>query len=103
MLHLASPPGIYLLSTPNNQLLMSLQRLHDDQIHIWGSLDIFPLNYLELPYHTSEELLSISCLKIWGNTQEPHNDMDYLLVCTGEASGAESYSIALVWISPHQV
>ena len=31
---LASPPGIYLLSTPNNQLLTSLQRLYDDQILI---------------------------------------------------------------------
>ena len=31
---LASLPGIYLLSTPNNQLLMSLQRLYDDRIHI---------------------------------------------------------------------
>ena len=29
--------------------------------------------------------------------------MAYLLVHTGDASGAESYSLALVWISPHQV
>ena len=28
--------------------------------------------------------------------------MAYLLVCTGDASGTESYSLALVWISPHQ-
>ena len=97
---------------------MSLQRLYDDQICIfaskedrwgnnmmalWGNLNICPhLNYLELPYHTSGELLSISHLKIWGDIQEPHNDMAYLLVCTGDASGAESYGMALVWISPHQ-
>ena len=31
---LASPPGIYPLSTLNNPLLMSLQRLHDDRICI---------------------------------------------------------------------
>ena len=65
---MASPPGIYLLSTPNNQLFMSLQKLYDDWIHIlcqqgrqvvnnmmalWGNLDICPhLNYLELQYHT---------------------------------------------------
>ena len=29
---MASPPGIYSLSTLNNQLLTSLQRLHDDRI-----------------------------------------------------------------------
>ena len=28
--------------------------------------------------------------------------MAYLLVHTGDASWAESYSLALVWISPHQ-
>ena len=29
--------------------------------------------------------------------------MAYLLVCTGDASGAESYGMALVWISSYQV
>ena len=29
--------------------------------------------------------------------------MAYLLVCTGDALGAESYGMTLVWISPHQV
>ena len=71
---------------------------------LWGNLGICPcLNYLELPYHPSGELLSVSHLKIWGDIQEPHNDMAYLLVCTGDASGAKSYGLALVWISPHQV
>ena len=76
-------------------------RLVDNMMAIWGNLSICPcLDYLKLPYHTSQELLSISHLKIWGNTQEPHNDMAYLLVCTGDASGAKSYGLALVWISP---
>ena len=75
----------------------------DNMMALWGNLNICPcLNYLELQYHTSGELLSISCLKIWGDTQELHNDMAYLLVHTGDASGTESYSLALVWISPHQ-
>ena len=70
---------------------------------LWGNLSICPcLDYLELPYHTSGELLSISGLKVWGDTQESHNDMAYLLMCTGDTSGAESYGLALVWISPHQ-
>ena len=29
--------------------------------------------------------------------------MAYLLVCTGDTLGAESYGMALEWISPHQV
>ena len=79
-------------------------RWGNDMMDLWGNLNICPhLSYLELPYHTSGELLSISHLKIWGNIQEPHNNMAYLLVCTGDASGAESYGLALVWISPHQV
>ena len=78
-------------------------RWGDNMMALWGNLDICPhLDYLELPYHTSGEFLSISCLKVWGDTQEPHNDMAYLLVCTGDASGAESYGLAPVWISPHQ-
>ena len=70
---------------------------------IWGDLSICPhLDSLELPCHTLGELLSISHLKIWGDTQEPHNDMAYLLVCTEGGSEAKSYGMALVWISPHQ-
>ena len=70
---------------------------------ICGDLNIFPhLDSLELPCHTIGELLSISHLKIWGDTQEPHNNMAYLLVHTEGDSEAESYGMALVWISPHQ-
>ena len=47
----------------------------------WGSLSICPhLNHVELPYHTPGELLSISCLKVWGDAQEPHGSMAYPLV-----------------------
>ena len=37
-----------------------------------------------------------------GNTQEPCNDMAYLLVHTEGDSEAEIYGMALVWTSPHQ-
>ena len=75
-----------------------------DMMALWGNLHICPhLNSLELPCHTPEELISISCLKVWGNTQEPLTDMAYLLVHTGDTSEAQSYSLSLVWISPHQV
>ena len=78
-------------------------RWHENMRALWGNLSICPhLNYLELLCHTSGELLSISHLKVWGDIQEPHNDMAYLLVHTEDASEAESYGMALVWISPHQ-
>ena len=70
---------------------------------VWGDLSIFPcLDSLELPHHTLGELQSISQLKIWGNTQEPHDDMAYLLVHTEGDSEAKSYGMALVWTNPHQ-
>ena len=79
-------------------------RWGDNMMALWGNLGICPcLNYPELPYHTSGELLSIIHLKIWGDIQEPHNDMAYLLVCTGDTSKAKGYGLALVWISLHQV
>ena len=79
-------------------------RWGDNMMALWGNLDICPsVDSLELPYHTSEELLSISCLKIWGDIQEPCNNMAYLLVCTGGAMEVKGYGMALVWISPHQV
>ena len=48
------------------------------------------------------ELQSISWLKIWGNTQDPCDDMAYLLVHTEGDSEAKNYGMALVWTSPHQ-
>ena len=75
-----------------------------DMMSVWGSLNICPcLNYLELLCLSSGELLSISGLKIWGDVQEPHNDMAYLLVCTGDTLEAWNYGISLVWINPNQV
>ena len=45
-------------------------RWGQDMMALRGNLSICPyLDYLELPYHTSGELLSISHLKIWGDTR----------------------------------
>ena len=80
------------------------ERLGKDMMSLWGSLNICPcLNYLELPCHSSGELLSISSLKIWGDIQEPCNDMAYHLVHTGDALEAQDYGVSLVWISPTQI
>ena len=47
----------------------------------------------------AEELDSISRLKIWGNTQSPHQDMAYLLVWVDNNPNAKIYGMALVWVS----
>ena len=73
-------------------------------MHLWGSLNICPcLNHLELPCQSLEELHSICKLKVWGNIQEPHSDLAYLLVWTGDTLEAQHYGMSLVWISPNQV
>ena len=67
---------------------------------LWGSLSICPLmTCIRLPHHTAEELDSISHLKIWGNTQSPHQDMAYLLVRVDNTPNAKIYGMALVWVS----
>ena len=78
-------------------------RWGDNMRALQGSLSICPsLAYLELPYHTLEELNSICHLKIWVNTQEPHDNMAYLLVCLENDLKVGGYGMALVWVSPHQ-
>ena len=79
------------------------ERWGDSMRALWGSLSICPLlDHMDLPYHKVGELLSISCLKVWGDTQKPQDGMAYLLVRVEDASEAKGYGIALVWISPHQ-
>ena len=57
---------------------------------------------MDLPYHMAGELLSINHLKVWGDTQKPHDSLAYLLVRVEYASEVKGYGKALVWISPHQ-
>ena len=79
------------------------ERWGDSMRALWGNLSICPiLHHVDLPYHMAGELLSISHLKIWGDTQKPRLSMAYLLVKVEETSKVEGYSMALVWISPHQ-
>ena len=79
------------------------ERWSDSMGALWGSLSICPLlDHMDLPYHTVGELLSISHLKVWGDTQKPHNSLAYLLVRVEDASEVNGYGIAIVWISPHQ-
>ena len=79
------------------------ERWSDSMRALWSSLSICPLlDHMDLPYHTAGELLSISHLKVWGDTQKPHNGLAYLLVSVEDALEVEGYSITIVWISPHQ-
>ena len=72
----------------------------DNMKTLWGSLSICPLvTCIRLPHHMVEELDSISHLKIWGNTQNPHQDMAYLLVWVDNTPNAKIYGMALVWVS----
>ena len=79
------------------------ERWGDSMRALWGNLSICPLlNHMDLPYHVVGELLSISHLKVWGDTQKPRDGMAYLLVKVEDVSEVEGYGMALVWISPHQ-
>ena len=79
------------------------ERWGDSMRALWDNLSICPiLDHADLLYHTVGELLSISCLKVWGDTQKPWDSMAYLLVKVEDASEVKGYSMALVWISPHQ-
>ena len=79
------------------------ERCGDSMRALRGNLSICPvLHHVDLPYHMVGELLSISCLKIWGDTQKPWVGMAYLLVKVEDTSEVEGYGMALIWISPHQ-
>ena len=81
----------------------TVDRWGDSMQVLWGSLGICPLiDHIGLPHHTVEELHSISHLKVWGDVQNPHPSMAYLLVQIDDTSEAETYGMALVWISPLQ-
>ena len=70
---------------------------------LWGNFNICPcLDQLEFPCHSPAELISISSFKVWGNTQEPHHDITYLLVHTGNTTEDRQYGVFLVWVNPNQ-
>ena len=70
---------------------------------LWGNFNICPhLDHFELPCHSPAELISVSSFKVWGNTQEPHHNIAYLLVCTGNTTEDRQYGVSLVWVNPNQ-
>ena len=79
------------------------ERWKRDLASLWGNFDVCPcLDHLELPCHSPVEMISISSFKVWGNIQEPHYDITYLLVHTGNTTEDRQYSISLVWVNPNQ-
>ena len=119
MPHLASPPGICLLSTLNNYIspfyrhytmreyaffAEKADRWGKDMASLWGNLNICPCLYqLGLPCHSQAQLFSISSLKVWGNIQKPHHDVASLLVQVRNTIKDRQYGISLVWVNPNQV
>ena len=70
---------------------------------LWGDINICPcLNHLELPCYSPAKVISVSSFKVWGNIQDPHCDMAYLLVYLGNTTEERQYSASLVWVNPHQ-
>ena len=70
---------------------------------LWGNINVCPcLKHLELPCHSPAELISVSSFKVWGNIQDPHHDMAYLLVCLGNTTEERQYGVSLVWVNPQQ-
>ena len=70
---------------------------------LWGSLGICPLiDHTGLPCHMSEELHSISHLKVWGDVQKLLFGMAYLLERVNDTSEAGTYGMAIVWVSSLQ-
>ena len=70
---------------------------------LWENFDICPhLDHLELPCHSLMELSSVSSFKVWENTQEPHHNITYLLVCIGNTTEDRQYGISLMWVNPTQ-
>ena len=68
-----------------------------------GNINVCPcLNCLELPCHSPAKLISVSSFKIWGNIQDPHHDMAYLLIHLGNTTENRQYGVSLVWVNPNQ-
>ena len=73
---------------------------------IWSPVGNFNvchhIDLLKLPCHSLVELFFVSSFKVWGNTQEPHHNITYLLVCIGNTTEDRSYGTFLVWVDPNQ-
>ena len=118
--HLASPPGICVLSTFNPLyppifyrqytiaeyafFMQKADRWKKDMTPLWGNLNICPqLYWLKLPCHTQAELSSLNSLKVWGEGQKPHHNIAFLLVGVEDVMGDRHYGISIVWANPGQV
>ena len=86
--HLASPPGICLLSTFNELyplifyshytmaeyafFMQKVDRWRKDMASLWGNLNICPqLHWLQLLCHSQAELSSLNSIKVWGRDKNP--------------------------------
>ena len=73
-------------------------------LSLWGCLDICPLlHQFHVTSITQSEFSPITSLKAWGNVEESHSDITFLLVSTEEeAVGDRTYGLSTVWVNSHQ-
>ena len=77
------------------------ERCRKDMAPLWGNFNVCPhLDHPELPCHSLVEMFSVSSLKVWGNIQEPHHNIAYILVHSGNTTEDRHYGISLVWVNP---
>ena len=80
-----------------------VERWRKEMAPLRGNFNACPcLDHLELPCHSLGEVFSISSFKVWGNIQEPHHNITYLLVHIGVTTEDRCYGISLVWVNPNQ-
>ena len=120
MPHLASPPGICLLSTFNELypfifyrhytmaeyafFLQKVDQWRKDMALLWGNLSICPpLHQFQLPCHSQVELSSLNALKSGGEGQKPCHNIAFLLVWVEKAMGDRNYGLSIIWVNPSQV
>ena len=78
-------------------------RWGDSMRALWASLGICPpTDHIGLPHHTAGELHFFGHLKVWGDAQNLHLSMAYLLVRVDDTSEAGNYGMAIVWIDSCQ-
>ena len=81
-----------------------LDRWGKELASLWGCLTICPpLQQFQISSITQLELFSLTNLKAWGEKQDIHNNIAFLLVLTkGESTGGRSYGLSTIWVNPSQ-
>ena len=71
---------------------------------LWGCCNICPhLEQFHIAHITQTELVSLTHLKVWGNTDKFCSDITFLLVLPKEGAVEErTYGLTMMWVHPYQ-